>query len=228
MNRTTLKDIHNAIKDISVQNRLQYPEHLQIKSFGFGNVSEINTIEIDGVYLFLQPTISNITSNITQINFNLYVMDLIDENNSLDVLNDTLLIITDIAKFMTSTRFKKRYGFKMMNSVNVTAFNGAFEQQTAGWVSEIQVEVFNGSTCKTSFVHYYDVDVVDVKGSWVLDYTGDLFNMIEVGDMIWVTNDGVESLTEVLEISQAGSSTITRLKVDQQYFNVTRIRIKNI
>lgn len=234
MNRVSLKQIANAIEDICIQTRKEYADHLQVKSYSFGNVSTINTQEIKGVHLHLQPTSSPIERNISNFTFNIYVMDLIDEDNLLDVMNDTAEIIVDMLKKLSSSQFKSEYSFKMINSATIDPFEGAFEQLTAGFVSTITFEVYNGTTCTTGFQKYYDMAYVVGKAgdtNFDIDVSyGSLRNMISAGDPLYLSDNGESETIYYVTAVSWSSTTGTRInftEVIPSSASLDKVRLKN-
>ena len=229
MEKVSLKQIVNAIQDMSIQTRREYANHLQVNGFSFGNVSKINTLEISGIHLHLQPTVSPITSNISELTFNIYVMDLIDEDNLLDVMNDTVEVIVDLLKKLSSSQFKSEYSFKLVNSTDITPFEGAFDQLTAGWVSTLTFEVFNGSTCKTAFAKYYDITWTTGKpGKTYYTFAeihGDMSNMIAPNQQVYLSFNGDREEMFKVELISGVPSVLTFDGTLSTSYN--KLRIKN-
>lgn len=146
----TLKNIVDAIRDISIQDRGTYPEHLQIKTFGFGPITDFDQEEINGCILWLIPTTHPINGNLITYTFDLNIFDLVDENNNLDVVNDTLLIFHDIIKRLNSKNFKKNYGFSIDSEATPETVMYAFSQNVSGNHGEIKFTV-SSPMCDTAF-----------------------------------------------------------------------------
>ena len=149
----TLKLIVDALRDISIQDRAHFPDHLQISSFGFGEQSNINELEVDGVLMWLTPSPSDINKTITTYRFEMIILDLLDnaDSNVVDVMSDTAQIVADIIKRLSIRRFKEDYGFSINKVTSPEPTIGNYAQKMAGWSTVIEFEVFNGALCNTAF-----------------------------------------------------------------------------
>ena len=120
-------------------------EHYQIKTFGWGEPSLISTEEIVYPLLWLNPSPSNNSGNLYTMNFEMLVLDLLDQDmaNKLDVMNDTLLIGNDVVSNFWDNW--EDYDFTLnQNGVIVSPYlNGYSDHFDAGWIFDISIEIEN-------------------------------------------------------------------------------------
>jgi len=119
-------------------------DHYQIKDFGWGELSQLNPEDYAFPMVWLNPAPSNIAGNMLELNFEMIVLDLLDQAyaNKLDSMNDTLLIGNDIVSQFWDD--ESTYGFTL-NEEGVTAspFIGDWDAFTIGWVFDISLEIPN-------------------------------------------------------------------------------------
>lgn len=117
--------------------------HKQLNSFGFGNPDNITNA--DHVYPMMWVSlVPSTTGNMVTVNFEIYIIDLLkqDKENLVEVLNDTLLIGNDVvAKYFDD---EDEYDFTLNeDGVEITPFEAEFDDFTAGWIFDIEIEVQN-------------------------------------------------------------------------------------
>jgi len=119
--------------------------HYQIKSFGWGDMSTLNTKDHDYPMVWLNPTASNIEGNQFNLNFEMVVVDLLQQNynNKLDAMNDMLLIGNDVVSEFWED--EDTYGFTL-NEDGVPVYPYAYGEDdsfTIGWMFDISLEIPN-------------------------------------------------------------------------------------
>ncbi len=151
--KITLNTIVNALEDISIQNREIYPDHFNIKSFGYGPASDAEQLEINGVLMFVEQGEMEIEDQITRYSFSINIIDLLNNDNSnlQDIMSDTAQICEDIIKRMRKRDFEQEYGFKPQNIVVGLPGMNLQSQSVAGWRIDVTFEVWNGTLCDTAF-----------------------------------------------------------------------------
>ncbi len=117
--------------------------HKQINSFGFGNADNITNK--DQVYpMMWVQSIPSTTGNMVDLTFEIYLIDLLkqDKVNLVDVLSDTLLMGNDVvAKYFDD---EDEYDFTLNeDGVVITPFEAEFDDFTAGWIFEVNIEIQN-------------------------------------------------------------------------------------
>lgn len=119
-------------------------EHNQINSFAWGNIDNISTTDQVYPQLFLMPVPSTLESTMANITFDMYVMDVMkqDRSNLLDVMNETLLIGSDVvANYFDN---EEDYNMTLDESViNIQPFEFRFDDVLAGWIFTITLQVEN-------------------------------------------------------------------------------------
>ena len=108
-----IKGIYNLLEDFS--NR-----HLSLNDFGFGNISNLQTKNVNLPILWVDLKSAIINKDSTALSFDYYVLDLLkgDYSNYIDILNDTLIIGRDlITEFYDNYEV---YGFDL-NENNVSS-----------------------------------------------------------------------------------------------------------
>ncbi len=133
----TIKNINNDLETFC-------DNHLQIKEFGWGNISNITTKDHDFVMLWLQPIGSIIEGNLLTLRYDMYIMDLVKQDNSNleDVHNDTFLIGLDVVNKFWSD--EETYGWTINeNTVTSEPFEAKFDDYTSGHIFSIEIEVEN-------------------------------------------------------------------------------------
>jgi len=177
MKVTTLKKIVDALKDISIQDRGHYPNHLQINKFGFGEQSNINELDVDGALMWLTPEESDVRTTLTTYRFNMVILDLLDngDENVLDVMSDTAQIVSDIVKRLSSRSFKNSYGFTIVRETTPTPTIGNYAQKMAGWSTTIEFQVYNGALCHTAFASSIETPVTPTEFKYYIASVDDIY-----------------------------------------------------
>ena len=115
--------------------------HKQINDFGFGDISNISTKDHNFPMMWVQPTPS-VIGKMIELNLDIYIIDLLkqDRSNLLSIMSDTLLIGNDII----SEYFDSEDDFEFVveeTAVDATPFEGEFDDFTAGFLFNIQVQI---------------------------------------------------------------------------------------
>lgn len=150
MNIVTFKNIINAFEDVVNQQLAIYPQHTELKTFGWGDLSDINTINIEGILMYVVPLATELVeTNLSKYKMDIYFLDVLDVNvdNRLQLLEDTILVGTDIMKKMGGNTFRKNYSFNVKPASDFSIVNMEFEQRCLGWVISVTIVCYNGSTC---------------------------------------------------------------------------------
>lgn len=130
--------------------------HLQINSFGFGNVAEIMTSgTVKHPLLYCQADGLVAQSGEVGYKFKVLIMDIVDKDktNEDNVLNDTVQILLDFfAEFFNAGKgFGQDNNFELrQDSINATTFlEDRFQDETAGWEANITIwSKFNWNRCQ--------------------------------------------------------------------------------
>lgn len=151
MNIISFKNILDALRDVVEQQLGTFPNHSEIKTFGWGDLSDINTINIEGILMYVVPLSKEfVTENYSKYKFDIYFLDVVNSeiDNRLDILENTQAVATDILKKLGSNHFKKHYNFNLKSNsdLNVVLFD--FEQNCLGWTISTYSDVYEGSECK--------------------------------------------------------------------------------
>jgi len=139
------KSFKNIIKDLETF----CDEHKQINSFNWGELSEVSTKDMNYPSVFVQPVPGAIVGTMMMLSFEVYVFDVTkqDRSNLLEVMSDMLLVGNDII----SQYFDDEDEFDFTldeDGVTITPFEAKFDDYTAGWIFDINIEVANSyNTC---------------------------------------------------------------------------------
>jgi hypothetical protein len=125
--------------------------HEQIKSFGFGDITQItNDIEtkVEPLYIrmYVVPGDVVLNQNRLDYNFSIIIMDRINEDlsNQRDVMNDTLVICQDLFTILYQSYTSEWGGFSIdyepLWGPNVTPFLERFETVLGGWTMNLTIE----------------------------------------------------------------------------------------
>ena len=130
-------------------------KHLQIHSFGFGNIAEIatsGTVNYPLMYVEADGLIAK--KGEVGFKFKLLIMDIVDKDktNEKDVLNDTSQILLDIFSelYIGGMGFGQDYDFELRQSdITATNFLDRFDEEVAGWEAGITIwSPFNWNRCQ--------------------------------------------------------------------------------
>jgi hypothetical protein len=134
----TINKFYNEFKEIA-------EDHLEIKSFGYGEEFGIETQNQLDVKL-PQLWVSHINTQVVlgrnagndQRRFVLYCYDLVrqDENNVLSIWNQTELILIDVCRLFSY----RSQEYKLVNNPVITPFEEKYNLQAAGCFCEIVVQ----------------------------------------------------------------------------------------
>lgn len=116
--------------------------HLQINSFGFGEVYDANgnpktTGNTPTLWVF--PTQSTVTDNTVIFSFDVRCWDLVTkgESNDEDVLSDTHEILVDFVKHIKHSSFE----YVLSGDPSMTPFTEQLADDVTGWTLIIDIEV---------------------------------------------------------------------------------------
>jgi len=132
----TYKDIINEFKTFT-QN------HTQINDYDFGDISNIQSNEFNFPLVFLNPIGGVKVKNITTLNFDMYVLDVVeqDRTNTEDVLTNTLIIGNDIVSQFWLDR-DESLNFEIdEENITFNVFEGRFDQLLGGYVFNIEINM---------------------------------------------------------------------------------------
>jgi len=137
-----LKEIVNELEQFS-------KDHKFLNDFGFGDISNISTNQHQYPMMWVNPVSSNLGRQF-DLNFDIYIIDLLkqDRSNLLDIMNQTLLIGNDIVAEYFNDEDQNDF---LLNEegVDVTPFEAEFDDFTAGFIFNIQIQISNGlSKCE--------------------------------------------------------------------------------
>lgn len=142
VNFVTYKQIIEDLRDLS-------EAHLQINSFGFGDITQI-TMDLQTkkspVYtkLYIVPNDTILDRNQLTYNFQVIVADRLkdDYSNQRDVMNDTLEIIKDVFTYLYLSEYESEWG------ATVEPFLERFEDVLAGWTMNLTLtQPFDYNRC---------------------------------------------------------------------------------
>lgn len=125
--------------------------HEQIKSFGYGDITQItNDVEtkVEPLYtrMYVVPGDVTLNQNRLDYNFSIIIMDRIndDYSNQRDVMNDTLEICKDLFTILYQSYTSQWGGFSIdyepLWGPNVTPFLERFETILGGWTMNLTIE----------------------------------------------------------------------------------------
>jgi hypothetical protein len=123
-------------------------DHIQINSFGHGDIWEIDTWkDINFPLLWVQNNaITTVSENTVDLAFQIIVMDLVkkDERNETEVLSDTQNILLD---FHTHFDRSVDYPFKV-TLPTLAPFTERFDSEVSGWGMDIQFKLqYSSNPC---------------------------------------------------------------------------------
>jgi len=112
--------------------------HTQINYFDWGSINNIDSNKFTFVTLFANPKPNKIVGDITYFNFDIYILDLMeqDESNLLDVMNLTSMIGNDMINDFLSIEYEEEFEIDEEN-ISITPFVGKFDHLLGGWIYNI-------------------------------------------------------------------------------------------
>ena len=133
-------------------------DHKQIKCFGYGNISDIETpvhpttgqaIQRDYPYFFVNPTNHTYTQSMLTYSFNIIAMELVTEvtptgfsglNSVIKAQSDALLILND---FLAWIEYNTDIDTELVKNSSFTPFQERFQDNLAGMTVAVQIQVPN-------------------------------------------------------------------------------------
>ena len=128
-------------------------EHQQISTTTTGDIYDID-LEKNTKYPLMHINPVNVTTTRTELiyNFQIFIMDLVDDNNAneQDVYNDVLSICIDIIAIMSNSKWQAQTTLDLDAPVyfaegdfTLEPFTERFDQAVTGWVFQLPVTVQN-------------------------------------------------------------------------------------
>ena len=118
--------------------------HQQVNSFGFGHITQLTSdvvTKVEPLYsrLYLTPDYIRLVENQLNINFNVYVADIIDEDlsNQLNVLSDTMEIMKDLFSLLGGSAYIPEWGLTLV------PFLHDYDTGLGGWTLSLSIYVPN-------------------------------------------------------------------------------------
>lgn len=144
-----------TLNQIVAYNQYFADKHLQVNSFSFGELNEItniNNTQVKYPLLHLQVDSSSIDENYTYVTINHLCMDLTNksENNTKDVLSDTLQILNDLRLWFSKKVEFHREGLKIQSS-NLEPFHEEHRDEVTGWNLKMTYQIQNTGICNIPF-----------------------------------------------------------------------------
>lgn len=123
--------------------------HLQINSFGFGELEQItmdNETKEEPIYtkMYLIPDTTVFDQNQMTFNFKVFILDRINEDysNQKDVMSDTLEIVKDVFTVLYLSEYESEW------NATVNPFLEKYETILGGWVMDLQLtQPFDYNRC---------------------------------------------------------------------------------
>lgn len=138
----TYNQIINIVKDFCTG-------HKQINSFYSGQTANFQaspTNEYPAVIML--PQSSGVVENLINLNFNIFVTDLLIESNSnLDeIYSDTLSIASDLISYLSN--YDDLDIFVENDAASLQPFEAKFDDYLAGWMINLTIQIrYTGNTC---------------------------------------------------------------------------------
>ena len=133
-------------------------DHKQIKCFGYGSISDIETpvnpstglpVQRDYPYFFVNPTNHTYTNSMLTYRFNVIVMELTTEttptgfvgiHSTIKAQSDALLILND---FMAWLEYNTDFDTQLVKNSGFTPFQERFQDTVAGMTATIEIQIPN-------------------------------------------------------------------------------------
>jgi hypothetical protein len=130
----TLNQVINLIETIALN-------HAQVNSFGFGDVSDISTVQEDYPLVWLNVQPSTINENTFTLSLSLLTLDIqkADQANERDTLSDTLSIAQDIYSALTNPEYEDY--FIIQYSTSLTPVREGLPDLVNGWGAELSLDI---------------------------------------------------------------------------------------
>ena len=130
----TLNQVINLIETIALN-------HAQVNSFGFGDVSDISTVQEDYPLVWLNVQPSTINENTFTLSLSLLTLDIqkADQANERDTLSDTLSIAQDIYSALTNPEYEDY--FIIQYSTSLTPVREGLPDLVNGWGAELLLDI---------------------------------------------------------------------------------------
>ena len=125
-----------TIKQINKHLNTFADDHLQIHSYGFGDLWEIATSgTINYPLMWVEPLGSAVRKGEVEYRFRILIMDLVQkgEGDEIDVLSDTHRIGVDIATEIRQGGFEGSYDWTLFGDVGMEDFTERFDEEVTGW-----------------------------------------------------------------------------------------------
>ena len=149
----SINQIHKKFSDFATA-------HLQINSYGFGDLSEIgqsvaaytvnkdngtNNITYPSMWVTPQP--SSIERHFLRLNFMCLFYDLVNQNedNSIEVISDTLQMANDFIQYLRTTTNEDNFDIDNEYTFQLTPFKDRFNDDVTGWQLDLQLNII--TTC---------------------------------------------------------------------------------
>ena len=147
----SINQIHKKFSDFATA-------HLQINSYGFGDLSEIgqsvaaytvnkdngtNNITYPSMWVTPQP--SSIERHFLRLNFMCLFYDLVNQNedNSIEVISDTLQMANDFIQYLRTTTNEDNFDIDNEYTFQLTPFKDRFNDDVTGWQLDLQLNIIN-------------------------------------------------------------------------------------
>ena len=147
----SINQIHKKFSDFATA-------HLQINSYGFGDLSEIgqsvaaytvnkdngtNNITYPSMWVTPQP--SSIERHFLKLNFMCLFYDLVNQNedNSIEVISDTLQMANDFIQYLRTTTNEDNFDIDNEYTFQLTPFKDRFNDDVTGWQLDLQLNIIN-------------------------------------------------------------------------------------
>lgn len=165
----TTEDFSNY-KNLITQFQSFATNHYQIKSFGFGHITQLTSDVItkkEPLYsrLYLTPDTINIIKNQLNINLNVYITDRInnDLSNQLGVMSDTLEIMKDLYSIIGDSTYIPQTGLRVFPFLN------DYDTGLGGWTLPLSLDVpYDYNRCDIPINTFSGLNWEDVITRWEL------------------------------------------------------------
>jgi len=148
---TNYYDLINAFRGFAA-------DHKQIKCFGYGTMTDIEspvdpttglTIQRDYPYMFIHPTNHTYTSSTLTFRFNVIVMELTSEttpmgfpgiHTTIKAQSDALRILND---FLAWIEYNEEWDTMLIKNVGIMPFQERFQDTVAGMTATVELQIPN-------------------------------------------------------------------------------------
>jgi hypothetical protein len=169
----TYKEIINRFRQVT-------SEHLMLKDFGYGQLSDLKTQSqlgpeeqgVDYPYLFLLPGTSNRTQSVMNYSFNMIVMDMARGEEG-DQYDNYISIQSQCQQYIDDVLARLYYYYKdqpeiTLTGITYTPFKEKYQDELAGMTASITIQVPTPlNECITPFQSF--LNVVEVSNT--VEYT---------------------------------------------------------